>query len=179
MFPSISLFAGARYIVPSSRPRSLRGRCHRCLRPLYCLPLPLPALSLEGHPYPPNSLRIRTSAHPLSQLLYNPHFQGPLGSAGNKGLTATKSIHITLLQSTLPSTARKCGKQRTYNSFGIRTYNNCVCNLFGIRTYKNVRGEGLPRFLGKNFNNQHSESKGTSCRHSQRFFRRLATNFQL
>src|SRR6266702_4730301 len=37
---------------------------------------------------------IRTSKTPLPQLLYNPHLQAPLGSAGNKGL-------ITLLESAL------------------------------------------------------------------------------
>src|SRR5438445_3080652 len=38
--------------------------------------------------------RIRTSEIPLPQLLYNPHLQAPLGSAGNKGL-------ITPLESAL------------------------------------------------------------------------------
>ncbi len=37
---------------------------------------------------------IRTSETPLPQLLYNPHLQAPLGSAGNKGL-------ITPLESAL------------------------------------------------------------------------------
>src|SRR6266851_3811635 len=32
------------------------------------------------------SFTIRTSETPLPQLLYNPHLQAPLGSAGNKGL---------------------------------------------------------------------------------------------
>src|SRR6266704_1409616 len=37
---------------------------------------------------------MRTSKTPLPQLLYNPHLQAPLGSAGNKGL-------ISLLESAL------------------------------------------------------------------------------
>src|SRR6266566_1013318 len=40
------------------------------------------------------SFTIRTSKTPLPQLLYNPHLQAPLGSAGNKGL-------ITPLESAL------------------------------------------------------------------------------
>src|SRR6266705_3119308 len=40
------------------------------------------------------SFTIRTSETPLPQLLYNPHLQTPLGSAGNKGL-------ITPLESAL------------------------------------------------------------------------------
>ncbi len=44
-----------------------------------------------------NSFTIRTSMTPLSQLLYNPHLQAPLGSAGNKGL-------ITPLESALTKT---------------------------------------------------------------------------
>ncbi len=40
------------------------------------------------------SFTIRTSMTPLPQLLYNPHLQAPLGSAGNKGL-------ITPLESAL------------------------------------------------------------------------------
>ena len=40
------------------------------------------------------SFTIRTSETPLPQLLYNPHLQAPLGSAGNKGL-------ITPLESAL------------------------------------------------------------------------------
>src|SRR6266571_1351315 len=37
-------------------------------------------------PLTTNSFIIRTSKTPLPQLLYNPHLQAPLGSAGNKGL---------------------------------------------------------------------------------------------
>ncbi len=37
-------------------------------------------------PLTTNSFIIRTSETPLPQLLYNPHLQAPLGSAGNKGL---------------------------------------------------------------------------------------------
>jgi hypothetical protein len=81
--------------------------------------------------------RIRTSTTPLRQLFYNPHLQELFGSAGNNRLTATESTHVTLLESTLTMVLRKCGKQRTYKSIGIRTCENCACNLFTIRTYRN------------------------------------------
>ena len=45
-------------------------------------------------PLTTKSFTIRTSETPLPQLLYNPHLQAPLGSAGNKGL-------ITPLESAL------------------------------------------------------------------------------
>ncbi len=48
------------------------------------------ALRDGGSQFPPNPFRIRRSASPLRQLLYNPQFRDPLGSAGTKGLTAAK-----------------------------------------------------------------------------------------
>ncbi len=54
-----------------------------------------------------NSFTIRTSETPLPQLLYNPHLQAPLGSAGNKGLITplesalTKKSPVSLLESAL------------------------------------------------------------------------------
>src|SRR2546428_11352974 len=51
--------------------------------------------------------RIRTSKTPLPQLLYNPHLQAPLGSAGNKGLITplesalTKNSPVSRLESAL------------------------------------------------------------------------------
>src|SRR6266702_46558 len=51
------------------------------------------------------SFTIRTSETPLPQLLYNPHLQAPLGSAGNKGLITplesalTKNSPVSLLES--------------------------------------------------------------------------------
>src|SRR6266704_7173293 len=54
--------------------------------------------------------RIRTSKTPLPQLLYNPHLQAPLGSAGNKGLinplesALTKNSPVSLLESALAET---------------------------------------------------------------------------
>src|SRR6266851_4843108 len=51
--------------------------------------------------------RIRTSKTPLPQLLYNPHLQATLGSAGNKGLITplqsalTKNSPVTSLESAL------------------------------------------------------------------------------
>ncbi len=54
--------------------------------------------------------RIRTSETPLPQLLYNPHLQAPLGSAGNKGLITplesalTKNSPVSPLESALAET---------------------------------------------------------------------------
>src|SRR3989454_4887650 len=54
-----------------------------------------------------NSFTIRTSKTPLPQLLYNPHLQAPLGSAGNKGLITplesalTKNYPVSRLESAL------------------------------------------------------------------------------
>ncbi len=53
------------------------------------------------------SFTIRTSKTPLPQLLYNPHLQAPLGSAGNKGLITplesalTKNYPVSPLESAL------------------------------------------------------------------------------
>ena len=53
------------------------------------------------------SFIIRTSKTPLPQLLYNPHLQAPLGSAGNKGLITplesalTRNSPVSLLESAL------------------------------------------------------------------------------
>src|SRR6266568_3939191 len=58
-------------------------------------------------PLTTNSFTIRTSETPLPQLLYNPHLQAPLGSAGNKGLITplesalTKNSPVSLLESAL------------------------------------------------------------------------------
>ena len=56
------------------------------------------------------SFTIRTSETPLPQLLYNPHLQTPLGSAGNKGLITplesalTENSPVSLLESALTKT---------------------------------------------------------------------------
>src|SRR5260370_25431818 len=58
-------------------------------------------------PLTTNSFTIRTSKTPLPQLLYNPHLQLPLGSAGNKGLITplesalTRNSPVTSLESAL------------------------------------------------------------------------------
>src|SRR6266446_5314122 len=58
-------------------------------------------------PLTTNSFTIRTSKTPLPQLLYNPHLQAPLGSAGNKGLVTplesalTKNSPVSRLESAL------------------------------------------------------------------------------
>src|SRR6266436_3400795 len=55
----------------------------------------------------PKSFTIRTSKTPLPQLLYNPHLQAPLGSAGNTGLITplesalTKNSPVTPVESAL------------------------------------------------------------------------------
>src|SRR6266571_5043577 len=46
-------------------------------------------------PLTTNSFIIRTSKTPLPQLLYNPHLQAPLGSAGNKGLITPVESALT------------------------------------------------------------------------------------
>jgi hypothetical protein len=124
---------------------------------LFTLPAPALSGSLEG-PFSlpvaapiPNPFRIRTSANPLPQLFYNPQLQEPFGSAGNNRLPISEPTHINLLESALTRALRKCGKQRTYKSIGIRTYENCACNLFRIRTYKNEGGGGVSAFLSNDF----------------------------
>src|SRR6266487_3335649 len=58
-------------------------------------------------PLTTNSFTIRTSKTPLPQLLYHPHLQAPLGSAGNKGLITplesalTKNSPVTPVESAL------------------------------------------------------------------------------
>src|SRR6266705_3011535 len=58
-------------------------------------------------PLTTNSFIIRTSKTPLPQLLYNPHLQTPLGSAGNKGLITplesalTRNSPVSRLESAL------------------------------------------------------------------------------
>src|SRR6266446_4734755 len=59
-------------------------------------------------PLTSQSFTIRPSEPPLPQLLYNPHLQVPLGSAGNKGLITplesalTKNSPVSPLESALP-----------------------------------------------------------------------------
>src|SRR5713101_1141875 len=56
------------------------------------------------------SFTIRTSMTPLPQVLYNPHLQAPLGSAGNKGLITplesalTKNSPVSPVESALTKT---------------------------------------------------------------------------
>src|SRR6266581_2268114 len=61
-------------------------------------------------PLTTKSFTIRTSETPLPQLLYNPHLQAPLGSAGNRGLITplesalTRNSPATPLESALTKT---------------------------------------------------------------------------
>src|SRR5713101_4002132 len=48
------------------------------------------------------SFTIRTSETPLPQLLYNPHLQAPLGSAGNKGLITPLESALTKISPVTP-----------------------------------------------------------------------------
>src|SRR6266704_4342752 len=67
-----------------------------------------PSCLIPRHsPLTTNSFIIRTSKTPLPQLLYNPHLQARLGSAGNKGLITplesalTKNSPVTPVESAL------------------------------------------------------------------------------
>src|SRR6266851_5741425 len=75
------------------------------------------SLTPRHSPLTTNSFTIRTSETPLPQLLYNPHLQAPLGSAGNKGLITplesalTKNSPVSRLESAL---AEKWGGGRPH-----------------------------------------------------------------
>src|SRR5216117_3843641 len=68
---------------------------------------------------------IRTSETPLPQLLYNPHLQAPLGSAGNKGLITplesalTRNSPVSLLESALAESGG-WGEVRAYGPRSTR-----------------------------------------------------------
>jgi hypothetical protein len=117
---------GAQHIAPSS---PLRGLC--------VISVPRVPRASQGPSRGIKPCRIRRSTTSLPQLSYNPHLQKLFGSAGNNRLTVTESTRFTLLESTFTRAPRKCGKQTTYKSIGIRTCENCASNLFTIRTYKN------------------------------------------
>jgi hypothetical protein len=84
----LSTFNRVSFLSPSSP--------HLCALSVRCLPRPgrggensssfRSSLIPRHSPLTTNSFTIRTSETPLLQLLYNPHLQAPLGSAGNKGL---------------------------------------------------------------------------------------------
>ena len=105
------------------------------------------------------SFTIRTSETPLPQLLYNPHLQAPLGSAGNKGLITplesalTRNSPVSLLESALaerwgwvlpqPSTFRHSDLVSIHplyfhtlpNSFALF----CTCQKFNPFIFKQFR----------------------------------------
>ncbi len=92
--------------------------------------------------------RIRTSKTPLPQLLYNPHLQAPLGSAGNKGLITplesalTENSPVTPVESAL--TKRwGVGERATSDPLGERRYRRGV-----IQTNRVVRARCGPRVAG-------------------------------
>jgi hypothetical protein len=74
-------------------------------------------------PLATKSFTIRTSETPLPQLLYNPHLQAPLGSAGNKGLITplesalTKNSPVTPVESALTKRWRWGATLQTPNSY--------------------------------------------------------------
>ncbi len=93
----LSTFNRVSFLSPSSR--------HLCALCVLCgenSPSFRSSLIPRQSPLTTNSFTIRTSKTPLPQLLYNPHLQAPLGSAGNKGL-------ITPLESALTNTAGNKG----------------------------------------------------------------------
>ena len=62
---------------------------------------------------------IRTSKTPLPQLLYNPHLQAPLGSAGNKGLITPLESALTKISPVNPveSALTKTGGVGSFREF--------------------------------------------------------------
>ncbi len=84
------------------------------------------------------SFTIRTSMTPLPQLLYNPHLQAPLGSAGNKGLITplesalTKNSPASRLESALTKTGG-CGVLPAVQRCNLPTFrrsNPSTCQRF-------------------------------------------------
>ena len=71
----------------------------------------------------PKSFTIRTSKTPLPQLLYNPHLQAPLGSAGNKGLITPLESALTRNSPVTPveSALTKRGGVGSSPAFDIQT----------------------------------------------------------
>ena len=92
------------------------------------------------------SFTIRTSETPLPQLLYNPHLQVPLGSAGNKGLITplesalTENSPVTPLESAL---TKRWGVGTRAPRLGKRRYRRAV-----IQTSPVVRARCGPRVAG-------------------------------
>ncbi len=74
-------------------------------------------------PLTTNSFIIRTSKTPLPQLLYNPHLQAPLGSAGNKGLITPLESALTRNSPVTPveSALTKRGGVGSSPAFDIQT----------------------------------------------------------
>src|SRR6266581_442253 len=118
-------------------------------------------------PLTTNSFIIRTSKTPLPQLLYNPHLQAPLGSAGNKGLITplesalTKNSPVTPVESALT----KRGGWGPSRAFNIQTFRSgfhssllfsCNSTLFdqNTRGWVNLmpihRSHQFGRSLGRN-----------------------------
>ncbi len=101
----LSTFNRVSFLSPSSP--------HLCVLCELCVENPSSfrsSLIRRHSPLTTNSFTIRTSKTPLPQLLYNPHLQAPLGSAGNKGLITplesalTKNSPVTSLESALTKT---------------------------------------------------------------------------
>ena len=93
------------------------------------------------------SFTIRTSETPFPQLLYNPHLQAPLGSAGNKGLITplesalTGNSPVTPLESAL--TKRWGWGSASSDPLGKGSYRRAV-----IQTSQAVRARCGPRAAG-------------------------------
>ncbi len=75
------------------------------------------------------SFTIRTSETPFPQLLYNPHLQAPLGSAGNKGL-------ITPLESALTGNSPVTPLESALTKSGGRGWEGLlVIERSGVQTH--------------------------------------------
>src|SRR6266702_4684455 len=98
-------------------------------------------------PLTTKSFTIRTSETPLPQLLYNPHLQAPLGSAGNKGL-------ISLLESALTK------------RWGVGVQGIPVCILHsGEMSWTSATGDAATDVLRRSpFLATHPRPPGALCR---------------
>src|SRR5216683_1782100 len=76
-----------------------------------------------------NSFTIRTSKTSLPQLLYNPHLQVPLGSAGNKGLITPLESALTERWGVGVRFAVRSPESASFDSRPAPTYNPAVSSV--------------------------------------------------
>ncbi len=133
----------------------MNSRLHspRPVRQASSLRLPRPGRGGE------NSSSFRSSL-PLPQLLYNPHLQAPLGSAGNKGLITplesalTKNSPVSLLESALTK------------RWGVGVQGIPVCILHsGEMSWTSATGDAATDVLRRSpFLATHPRPPGALCR---------------